>query len=451
MTNNEKNRKSSGALYKTIWRWHFYAGLIIAPFLVILAITGAIYLFQPQIEQQLYQDYYEVTPTGERVSANQQIATVKEHYPKALVTSYRPGETETRSSEVGINLDGVSYTVFMDPYTGNEIGQLNDSDRIMDRIEEIHGELMIGTIGDRIVELVTCWAIVLIITGLYLWFPRKNKGMAGVLLPRFNKGQRILRRDLHAVPAFWVTAGMLFLIMTGLPWSGFWGTNFQNIVTNTGVGYPPSVWTGSAPESITKTKEIADVPWAAENLDVPESTIQDYKVLSIDNLMQIAEREGIDPSYTIYIPQTKEGVYTFSAFPAKAEDEVTMHIDQYSGAVLADYRYDNYQFVGKMIAWGITLHKGTQFGIVNQLIGLLICIGIVLTSISGFYLWLKRKPSKKLGAPTAPSVKTMKGFLLILIILGILFPLVGLSLIVVWLLDWLLIQRIPAMKQFFNA
>ncbi|KGR90889.1 hypothetical protein CD30_09295 [Ureibacillus massiliensis 4400831 = CIP 108448 = CCUG 49529] len=451
MTNNEKNRKSSGALYKTIWRWHFYAGLIIAPFLVILAITGAIYLFQPQIEQQLYQDYYEVTPTGERVSADQQIATVKEHYPKALVTSYRPGETETRSSEVGINLDGVSYTVFMDPYTGNEIGQLNDSDRIMDRIEEIHGELMIGTIGDRIVELVTCWAIVLIITGLYLWFPRKNKGMAGVLLPRFNKGQRILRRDLHAVPAFWVTAGMLFLIMTGLPWSGFWGTNFQNIVTNTGVGYPPSVWTGSAPESITKTKEIADVPWAAENLDVPESTIQDYKVLSIDNLMQIAEREGIDPSYTIYIPQTKEGVYTFSAFPAKAEDEVTMHIDQYSGAVLADYRYDNYQFVGKMIAWGITLHKGTQFGIVNQLIGLLICIGIVLTSISGFYLWLKRKPSKKLGAPTAPSVKTMKGFLLILIILGILFPLVGLSLIVVWLLDWLLIQRIPAMKQFFNA
>ncbi len=222
-------------------------------------------------------------------------------------------------------------------------------------------------------------------------------------------------------------------------------------MTNTGVGYTPSVWTGSAPESITKTKEIADVPWAAENLDVPESTIQDYKVLSIDNLMQIAEREGIDPSYTIYIPQTKEGVYTFSAFPAKAEDEVTMHIDQYSGAVLADYRYDNYQFVGKMIAWGITLHKGTQFGIVNQLIGLLICIGIVLTSISGFYLWLKRKPSKKLGAPTAPSVKTMKGFLLILIILGILFPLVGLSLIVVWLLDWLLIQRIPAMKQFFNA
>lgn len=448
---NKNSKQSRGAFYKTIWRWHFYAGLIIAPFLVILAITGGIYLFQPQIDQYLYQEYYEVKPIGERISADQQIATVKELYPEARVMSYRPGEDESRSSEIGINLDGKSFTIFIDPYTGNELGQLDNNTRIMDKIEKIHGELMMGTIGDRIVELVTCWAIVLLMTGLYLWLPRKSQGMAGVLYPRLKMGQKIFRRDLHAVPAFWLTAGILFLILTGLPWSGFWGTNFQNIVTNTGIGYPPSIWTGSAPESITKTKEIAEVPWAAENLDVPTSTILDYKVVSIDHLIEIAESKSIDPSYTIYIPQTKEGVYTFSAFPAKAQNEVTMHIDQYSGAVLADYRYDHYRFMGKIIAWGITLHKGTQFGIVNQIIGLLVCIGIVLTAISGFYLWLKRKPSKKLGAPIAPSASKMKGFLWMLIFIGVAFPLVGVSLIIVWIVDRLIIQRIPAMKQFFNA
>ena len=451
MTNDKKERKSNSSRYKTIWRWHFYAGIIVAPFLMILAITGSIYLFKPQIEQNLYQEYYDVTPTGEKISADQQIASVKEAYPEASVVSYRPGEAEDRSSEVGIRLHDESYTIFMNPYTGEEVGKLNNSDRIMDRIEEFHGELMIGTTGDRIVELVTCWAIVLIITGLYLWFPRKNKGMAGVLYPRIKKGGKLFRRDLHAVPAFWVTGGMMFLIMTGLPWSGFWGTNFQNIVTNAAMGYPPSIWVGSAPESITKTKEIADVPWVAENLDVPSSSLQDYKPLAIDHLLQIAKREGIDPTYTIYIPQTKEGVYTFSAFPAKAQNEITMHIDQYSGAVLADYRYENYHLMGKIIAWGITLHKGNQFGLINQLLGLLICLGILLTAVSGLYLWLKRKPSKKLGAPSAPSVKTMKGFLVILIVLGLLFPLVGVSLIVVWLLDWLVIQRVSAMKQFFNA
>ena len=92
-----------------------------------------------------------------------------------------------------------------------------------------------------------------------------------------------------------------------------------------------------------------------------------------------------------------------------------MHIDQYSGAVLADYRYDHYGVVGKAVALGITLHKGTQFGIVNQIFSLLICIGIIFIAVSGLYLWWKRKPEHGLGAPKAPEVKAknMKVFLLL--------------------------------------
>ncbi|QCR34123.1 PepSY domain-containing protein [Lysinibacillus sp. SGAir0095] len=450
-TSNDNKIQTANSVYRTIWRWHFYAGIIFAPFLLILAITGSVYLFKPQIEQMIYKDYWVVTQNGEKLPASQQIEEVKALYPDAIVTTYRPGETETRSSEVGISQNNESLTVFIDPYTGDSLGTLNNDDRIMDKIEEIHGELMAGTIGDRIVELVACWAVVLIITGLFLWFPRKKEKIFGVVIPRFNKGRRILRRDLHAVPAMWITGGMLFLIMTGLPWSGFWGTNFQTIVTNTGTGYPPSVWVGNAPASDVKTKDIAEVPWAAENLDVPISDIQGLIKLPIDDVVSIANREGIHPSYTIYIPNEKEGVYTLSAFPPKAQDEVTMHIDQYSGAILADYRYDHYGLMGKIIAWGITLHKGTQFGMINQIVSLLICLGMILVTVSGFYLWLKRKPKKEMGAPKAPSIKKMKLFLIVLIGLGLLFPLVGLSLIFVWILDLLVIQRIPAVKKFMNA
>ena len=450
-TSNDNKKQTANSVYRTIWRWHFYAGIIFAPFLLILAITGSVYLFKPQIEQMIYKDYWVVTQNGEKLPASQQIEEVKALYPDAIVTTYRPGETETRSSEVGISQNNESLTVFIDPYTGDSLGTLNNDDRIMDKIEEIHGELMAGTIGDRIVELVACWAVVLIITGLFLWFPRKKEKIFGVVIPRFNKGRRILRRDLHVVPAMWITGGMLFLIMTGLPWSGFWGTNFQTIVTNTGTGYPPSVWVGNAPASDVKTKDIAEVPWAAENLDVPISDIQGLIKLPIDDVVSIANREGIHPSYTIYIPNEKEGVYTLSAFPPKAQDEVTMHIDQYSGAILADYRYDHYGLMGKIIAWGITLHKGTQFGMINQIVSLLICLGMILVTVSGFYLWLKRKPKKEMGAPKAPSIKKMKLFLIVLIGLGLLFPLVGLSLIFVWILDLLVIQRIPAVKKFMNA
>ncbi|MGM1033969.1 PepSY domain-containing protein [Peribacillus frigoritolerans] len=446
-----ETKQPNTSLYRTVWRWHFYAGIIFAPLLIILAVTGSIYLFKPQIEQFLYQDYQVVTPLGDRLPASQQIENVKELYPDAVVTKYHPGENASRSSEVSITSNKESLTIFMDPYTGKSIGELNDEDRIMDKIEEIHGELMAGTLGDRIVELAACWAVVLIVSGIYLWYPKKKQSLSGVLLPRLNKGKHIFRRDLHAVPAFWITAGMLFLIMTGLPWSGFWGNNFQLLATNSGSGYPPSIWTGSAPTSSIKTKDIADVPWAAENLDVPLSDIQGFIPLSIDDVVTIANREGIHPSYSINIPQETDGVYTLSAFPPKAQDEATIHIDQYSGAVLADYRYDHYGLIGKIVAWGITLHKGTQFGLINQIISLLICLGIMLVVCSGFYLWWKRKPKKSLGAPKAPQIKNMKLFLFLLIGLGILFPLVGLSLIVVWLIDWLIIKKISAVKNFLNA
>ncbi|MFJ7511844.1 PepSY-associated TM helix domain-containing protein [Peribacillus simplex] len=441
-----ETKQPNSSLYRTVWRWHFYAGIIFAPLLIILAVTGSIYLFKPQIEQVLYQDYQEVTPQGDKLPASQQIEEVKKLYPDAVVTKYHPGENASRSSEVSITAKNESLTIFIDPYTGKSIGELNDEDRIMDKIEEIHGELMAGTLGDRIVELAACWAVVLIVSGLYLWYP-KNK----LLFPRINIGKNTFRRDLHAVPAFWISAGMLFLIMTGLPWSGFWGSNFQSAATNSGSGYPPSIWTGSAPTSLIKTKDIADVPWAAENLDVPISDIQGFIPLSIDDVVTIANREGMHPSYSINIPQETDGVYTLSAFPPKAQDEATIHIDQYSGAVLADYRYDHYGLIGKIVAWGITLHKGTQFGLINQIISLLICLGIILVAFSGFYLWWKRKPKKGLGAPKAPPIKNMKFFLFLLIGLGILFPLVGLSLIFVCLIDWLIIKRISAVKKFLNA
>ncbi|MBP3952527.1 PepSY-associated TM helix domain-containing protein [Bacillus suaedae] len=447
-----QNRKQpNSSFYLTVWRWHFYAGILVAPFLIILAITGSIYLFKPQIEQVLYQEYFEVNPQENRVSATEQLEEVKRLYPEAAITKYRPGEYESRSSEVTISSNGESLTVFMDPYTGKSIGTLNSQDRVMNKIEEIHGELMAGTLGDRMVELAACWSVVLIVTGAFLWFPRKNEKIFGVIIPRINKGKRILRRDLHAVPAIWLSVGMLFLIMTGLPWSGFWGAHFQTIATNSGAGYPPSLWGGSAPTSDIQTQDVADVPWAAETLEVPLSDVQGFVPLPIEEIITIANREEVHPSYTVSIPSDAEGVYTLSAYPPRAQDEFTMHIDQYSGAILTDYRYDHYGFVGKMVALGITLHKGTQFGLLNQLISLFICLGIILVAVSGFYLWIRRKPKKQLGAPKAPRLFKKKSFLVILLGLGLLFPLVGLSLIVVWLIDWLIIQKIPLLKRFLNA
>ena len=56
---------SDASFYRAIWRWHFYAGLLVLPFMVWLALTGGIYLFKDEINGLLYGDYRTVLPTGE--------------------------------------------------------------------------------------------------------------------------------------------------------------------------------------------------------------------------------------------------------------------------------------------------------------------------------------------------------------------------------------------------
>lgn len=434
-----------------MWRWHFYAGLFFAPLIFLLTISGAIYLFKPQIENVMYENFYKVEIVGERIPASEQIKTVIHRYPDATIRKFRPGEDPTRSAEVHILQDNETTTIFVNPYNGEIIGELPNKNRIFDRVEEFHGELMLGTFGDRLVELAACWTLVLIVTGLYLWLPKKSWNLFGLLIPRFNSGKKVLIRDLHVVPGFWISVGLAFLLITGLLWSGFWGTKVQNLATNSGFGYPPSIWVGSAPTTTIKTKDIADVSWAAQNLPVPSSQIQGYIPVSINDVIKTAEDLMIHPTYAVIFPRTKEGVYTLSAFPPKAKDEATIHIDQYTGAVLADYRYQHYEPIGKLMAWGITVHKGLEYGLMNQLLLLLLCIGVIGVTISGVILWWKRKPTEHIGAPKTPDGKTAIGFMILMIIMGIIFPLVGLSLVFIILLDWLIIRRVQKLKKFFNS
>ena len=145
-------------------------------------------------------------------------------------------------------------------------------------------------------------------------------------------------------------------------------------------------------------------------------------------------------------------MYTISTSHTQPGDNATLHVDPYSGAVLTDVRYTDYGLMAKAITMGIALHEGRLFGLANQLLGLITCIGVILIAISSYFMWRKRKPQGKLGAPgKAKDKRVTIGVLLIMLVLGALMPLVGLSLIIVLLLDWLIISRLRPLKHWFSA
>ncbi|MCM3177250.1 PepSY-associated TM helix domain-containing protein [Cytobacillus horneckiae] len=451
----KKNRKTKSAFYQSVWRWHFYAGLIFAPFLIILAFSGAVYLFKPQIESFLYNNqYYVQQADSEAISANEQLAKVSEAYPDSTVTSVTYYEEANRTTEFALSDQGVMKTVYVNPYNGEIAGEIETDKKFTEVFKKLHSELIIGgTVANRIVELAACWAVILLVTGLYIWWPRNKASIWGTILPRITSEGRTFWRDMHAVPAFWLSVFLLILIATGLPWSGVLGEQINRVATSTNTGYPDYAqsW-AEKPESVVKTKDVAEnVPWAAENLDVPLSVANGYVPLSLSDAAFIAENEKIEKPYTITMPQGDTGVYTIATSHSTPWDDATLHVDQYSGAKLTDVRFADYGLLAKSITVGIALHEGRLFGFMNQLIGLFVCMGLIGLIVSSFIMWKKRKPEDRVGAPPkAKDKKVSRTVFVIMLIFGVLMPLVGISIIIVYILDRFVIQKFEPLRKWFS-
>jgi uncharacterized iron-regulated membrane protein len=129
-------------------------------------------------------------------------------------------------------------------------------------------------------------------------------------------------------------------------------------------------------------------------------------------------------------------VYSGSVYPDDLSQQRVVHLDQYSGRPMIDMSYADYGPLGKWLEFGINVHMGQQFGLANQVVLLLVCVAIVVLAVSAAVMWWKRRPAQTLGVPPAPSDhRVFRGLIAILVVGGIVFPLVGLSLLAMLALD----------------
>ena len=146
---------------------------------------------------------------------------------------------------------------------------------------------------------------------------------------------------------------------------------------------------------------------------------------------------------TVTFPvDTWAGVFTIAVFADDPRHDATLHVDQYSGQVLADVRWKDYSNVARATELGVMLHEGKMFGRFNQILVLVVCLMILLGAVSGLIMWWQRRPQGRLGVPPLRhDLPRWKTAMLVIGLLALAFPLVGASLVVVWLLDRLLLSR----------
>lgn len=428
--------------YRAVWRWHFYAGLLVLPFLILLSITGGLYLFHHEIENAWYRDLKQVQVATTPALAPSALAqSAQRAYPGTLA-KYLPPAAPNKAAQVVIKPDtGDSLNVYVNPYDGHVLGAHPERGTLMWTIRRLHSLDYFGPIANGAIEIAAGWSVLLVLTGLYLWWPRGRK--QGVISIRGTPVKRVFWRDTHAVTGAIAAFFILFLAVTGMPWSLVWGAKVNQWANGNNFGYPAGVRV-AVPMSDEHLAHMGQTSWSLEQARMPESAPSHTmgEPIGLDSAVRTFNRLDLAPGYAINVPQSPTGVYTASVYPNDVVRQRVVHLDQYSGQPLLDMSYADYGPLGKALEWGINVHMGQEFGLANQLILLAACLAMVLMSIAAATMWWKRRPTGSLGIPPMPAARgALRGVMALMIIGGVIFPLVGASLLLMLLLD-LIVQRL---------
>ncbi|WP_261842168.1 PepSY-associated TM helix domain-containing protein [Aliamphritea ceti] len=444
---------SQPARYRAAWRWHMYAGIYVIPFMLMLSITGLIMLlYQPVIAPAFHSNLLTVQPANnEYVSWQQQLNRVKAEYPEASITQFRLPESPSQSSHFTVkNTAGENINVYVNPYNSEILGSNSKDQSLYALADEIHGTFLFGKTGDALIELAAGYTLVLILTGLFMWWPRQQKHWYRLFLPQLNSKGRSLWKELHVSTGAWLAVALLFLSITGLSWTGIWGAKIIQPWNTFPTGVFGGVPTSDKTHASLNPGVIEEIPWNLEQAPLPLSgshagtqVTPPGTAVNLDSVTSFAKQLNMQ-SFRVNLPRDNDGVYSIVAATMSKDrispvDDRTLHIDQYSGKLLMDIQFKDYSLIAKAMAVGIPLHMGL-WGTANLILNITICVLTLFLCVSGIVLWWKRRPAQSglnLNPPPAISASRWNTAFVIWTIIAVCFPLTGASLIVIWLLEQL--------------
>ena len=498
--------RSSWPDYRTVWRWHFYAGLFTLPFVIVLSISGAIYLFKPQIEAWIDRDY-DSLQINQAASVADQVQAALAAFPGSVPSGYElpstprsaarvliskkveepgnessgknveqedKGDKEKSDKENSDNAKSESnqerweqLRVYVHPETLIVLYSVPERDRLMKFIFRLHGELLMGDRGSNIVELAASWTIIMVVTGLYLWWPRHLRGLGGILFPRFTRGSRIFWKDLHSVTGFWISGMVLFLLVTGLPWAKFWGNYFKTVRSLTGTAVVQQDWTTGSERPTTPRPASAESGdhaghggsggrrgggrgseggrWRRGGGRMPKD------MAAFDRVAATVIPLGLEPPVTIVTPSRGSENWTAKSNTPNRPYRVNLVVNGTTGEIVNREDFSDRHWVDRIVGAGIAAHEGQLFGWPNQLLGLLAALGLVLLSVSGIVMWWQRRDRGVLGAPlVASSLRFTIGFFITVLLFAAYLPMFGASLLLVLVIEKLILSRIPRVRDWLG-
>lgn len=419
-------------------RLHFYAGLLVGPFVLVAAFTGLLYTVSPQIEQLVHARELTVPVGAEPIPLAEQVSVAQAALPAGTLTEVRPAPAPDATTRVSFDTPDVredyQRTVFVDPYTGAVRGTLDTYGEWLPArawLDELHRTLLLGNLGRVYSELAASWLWVLALSGIVIWTVRRRRSrrLRRTLLPEVRGSGRRRLMSWHGAVGIWAFGGLLLLSATGLTWSQFAGANVSALRSALNWSTPAVSSTLPAGAGTGATTGAADGATA-------------------QRMLEVARGSGLDGPVAIRPPGAGGGAWAVQQvqrhWPSK-QDAVA--IDPSTGRIVERVDFADWPLPAKLARWGVDTHMGLLFGVVNQVLLAALALGIICLVCWGYRMWWLRRPTRG-GWAGPPGAATRPGPTAVLVVavaavgVGVFLPVLGVS-----LLAFLLVDCVAAMRR----
>lgn len=436
-----------GRLYGMLWRWHFFAALLVIPFVLWQSTTGTLYLWSEWWMDQRHPELRFVEGAGSPAPVSAQLAAALAAAPRELRAAPMPSGHDRHGSappaaaavavdhgppvrEIIVSGDprrstmvllgsqsGLPYPVFVDPRGARVIGTLTPVEWLPGLSRALHGGWPLGKPGSWLLELADGWAIFMIASGLYLWWPRGRRFLAA-LWPRFGRGPRVLLRDLHASVAVLFSAVFLFFLVSALPWTAFWGGEIL-----------PRI------QTMLGQKSIAGFSPGGASIGQMTAAAR-----PIDEVVAEARARGISGGLSIRLAPWPGAPLYLTTHGNRSTDDRVLLGDPRNGNVVGDVRRSDEPAIPRAVGFGIHVHQG-DFGAWNVWLNTAFAASLLWLTVTGIISWWIRRPARRLGAPPKVRLRWPRPVLVTAGVMCLVLPIFGASVLLLLGIEQLLQRR----------